>query len=340
MPREFEATENTFLMKWTVQISEADQRLDRFLTMKYKKRSREFVKRIIRDGRVTHNQAKAKPSRILRVHDQVHVTSERGNEPEVDFKYRVVFEDKDILVIDKPGNLPVHPTGRFFFHTLLTQLRINLLDDSDPDNDFYIVHRLDRETSGMLVIAKHREAGAHLVDQFAERKPQKEYLALVHGSPTQDYFLTEAPIGKDLKSRVDLKMATVELDSNGEPLYLHRDSVLTAKTEFWVTERFAKHCVMRIKPHTGRQHQIRVHLVHIGHPLVGDKLYGASDEAFFRNLRGGNPLVEVGENTYLSRHTLHAAKLSFFHPSTNEWTTFETGFSGEAKEFIDSLRIH
>ena len=178
MNREIEATENTFLMKWTVRSSEAKQRLDHFLKTKYKKRSREFIKKAIQNGRVSMNSKTVKAGYMLKEKDEVSVLSIKGKEPEVDFNYKTIYEDEDILVIDKPGNLPVHPSGRFFFNSLLTHLRIVEENYIDQNKEFHITHRLDRETSGLLVLAKNKQAAASLVDQFYKRKTKKEYLAL------------------------------------------------------------------------------------------------------------------------------------------------------------------
>lgn len=338
MARDFEASETTFLMKWTVEPGEAGQRLDHFLKEKYKKRSREFIKRVIREGQVTLNQAPTKPSRLLRVNDRVNVLSIKKNEPAVNFNYRVIYEDADILVVDKPGNLPVHPTGRFFFNTLLTRLQTEN-NEVDQNKHFYLVHRIDRETSGVLVIGRTLEAGADLTKQFLDRKTKKEYLAIARGRIEADEFVVDVPLAKDPRSNIGLKMAPVELDGEGKPLLVHEDSVLAASTAFTLEERVGNYSLVRVRPHTGRQHQIRVHLEHVGHAIAGDKLYGHETmDFFYRNLRDRDPRMEVEPGIFLSRHALHAAKLGFTHPRTKEWLEFEAPLPEELQEFLRLVR--
>lgn len=339
MAKDFDATENSYVMKWTVEPYDAGQRLDHFLKEKYRKRSREQIKEAIHDGLVELNYQPTKPARVLRLNDKVYVRSEKKNEPIVDFNYRTIFEDDAIIVVDKPGNLPVHPTGRFFFNTLLTRMQTVNNNEVDQNRQFYLVHRIDRETSGLLVIARDADSCAHLTKQFNDRKTKKEYLAIARGRMELDEQTVNLPLGKDPHSLVGLKMSTVALDAAGKPLYLHEDAVLQAETHFKVLERVGNYTVVRVRPHTGRQHQIRVHLDAVGHPIAGDKLYGqAGTEVFLRNLQGENPHVEVEPGLSLSRHALHAACLGFTHPKTGEWMEFEAAFPEELENFLVQVR--
>ncbi|NUM89316.1 MAG: RluA family pseudouridine synthase, partial [Bdellovibrionales bacterium] len=182
MAREHAHTsDDTYLVTWTVEPGEQGQRVDVFLKSKYRRLTRGQIQNSIKEGRVTLNHEPVKPSRILRPGDRVFVVSVRGGEPEVDFNFRVIHEDETILVVDKPGNLPVHPSGRYFFNTLLTQLRVVNRNEVDQRKEFYVVHRVDRETSGVLVLAKTPVAANSLVKQFEGRRTQKEYLAIVKG---------------------------------------------------------------------------------------------------------------------------------------------------------------
>lgn len=339
MGRAFEASEDTFLMKWTVETCEAGLRLDQFLKRKYRKLSREVVKKYIREGRVTLNHEPTKPSRALRVDDQVYVLSVKGNEPEVNFNYEVLFEDDDILVINKPANLPMHPSGRYFFNTLLTQLRVENSNEVSQDRDYFVVHRVDRETSGVVVLCKNKASAAVMVDQFYDRVPKKEYLAIVKGDVTEEHFRIMAPLARDPHANIKLKMKVVELGSDGKPLYIHEDAMLSADTEVFVERRFAhkKYTVVRIKLHTGRQHQIRCHMEHKGYPLAGDKLYGANDSVFFDNLYNLQTRVQVEPGVFLERHALHAAQLSFPHPMSGEPMMFETGLPDDLESFLESV---
>src|SRR3989338_9046077 len=156
MARDYEATENTYLMKWTVENGESGQRLYHFLKEKYRKLSREYIKQAIKVGHITLNHEPTKPSRMLRSDDKVFVLSVKKNEPQVDFNFEILYEDDALMVINKPGNLPMHPTGRFFFNTLLTRLQVVNSNEVDASRQFFIVHRIDRETSGVIVVGKDK----------------------------------------------------------------------------------------------------------------------------------------------------------------------------------------
>lgn len=330
-------SEDTFLMTWTVENGEHGVRLDHFLKTKYKALSRERLQGAIKEGRITLNKAVSKASRLLKPGDKVSVLSERGNEPEVDMNYQILFEDDHIIIVDKPGNLPVHPVGRFFFHTLLTQMRIVNRNEIDQNRNYFLVHRLDRETSGILIMGKQKSAAASLVDQFTTRATEKEYRAIVHGEPKEDRYVVEAHLAPDLQSGIRVKMQTVEIGPDGKPLYMGEGSVLPAKTEVIVEERLGKYSIVRCKPHTGRQHQIRVHLLHIGHPIVGDKLYGVPEDVFYQSMQG--PLsLEIEPGIRLSRHALHAASLSITHPATKERLRFESKLPEELDAFLAKVR--
>jgi 23S rRNA pseudouridine1911/1915/1917 synthase len=337
MVREHSTNSDSYLVTWTVQPGEVGMRLDLFLREKYRKLSREYLQRAIKEGRVTLNHKNVKPSQILRDQDKVYVLSTRGNEPPVDFDFRILYEDDSILVIEKPGNLPVHPTGRYFFHTLLTQLRVKNGNEVDQKQEFYIVHRIDRETSGLLVVGKTSEAAASLVSQFEKRQTQKEYLAIVKGEIAEDTFAVDAPMCRDYRSEIRIKMNVAELDPTGEPLYVPKSELLPALTNFEVVERVNGFTILKCKPHTGRQHQIRVHLWHLGFPIAGDKLYGQEASIFLRSM---NEILELslGEGLSLRRHALHAYRLEFFHPITKERLNFQSEFPRELDEFLKKVR--
>src|SRR3989344_6011591 len=137
-----QTTENTYLVTWTVEPGEDGKRLDLYLKSKYSRLSRESLKRGIQGGMVMINREKAKPARLLRLQDQVSVLTVKKNEPEVDFNYEILYEDQSLLLINKPGNLPVHPSGRYFFNTLLTQLRVKNKNELDQSKNFHVIHRI------------------------------------------------------------------------------------------------------------------------------------------------------------------------------------------------------
>lgn len=339
MAREHETTADSYLVTWTVEPGEGGQRLDHFLKEKYRKLSREYLQKAIKEGRVTLNSSTSKPSRLLKVGEKVHVLSTRGKEPKVDFGYTVLHEDEHILVVDKPGNLPVHPTGRYFFHTLLTQLRVENGNEVNQKKEFWLVHRIDRETSGVLVLGKTSAAAADLTRQWEKRETAKEYLAIVRGNVEKDSFEIDAPLGRHTSSQIKLKMNVVEMGPDGEPLFLPKSEVMPSRTGIEVLERLGRYTVVRCKPHTGRQHQIRVHLWHVGHPICGDKLYGPDDAFFLQSTSGYDfATMEVEPGVPLTRHALHAHKLGFRHPATGELLEFYSPLPRELAEFLEKVR--
>jgi 23S rRNA pseudouridine1911/1915/1917 synthase len=255
-------------------------RLDRFLMDRYRRRSREQLKRAIEVGAITvirtglhHPTGKMKASFSLQHNDVVHVLSRRKPEPAVNFDYTVLYEDADILVVDKPANLPVHPAGKYFFHTLLIHLKTSGFQNSlESERVFYLVHRIDKETSGVLLLAKTKAACAILTSQFKERLTHKYYLAIVKGAPKTDTFQVGSAIGKIKGSRVGLKMYAVPEENGGQSALTHFEKVETR------TGPQGTFSLMACFPRTGRQHQIRIHGELAGIPLVGDKIYGLSDD--------------------------------------------------------------
>lgn len=327
---------DTYLVTFTVQRYDCDMRVDHFLKSKYRKLSRERLKKAIKDGRVTVNGTKAKPALILRLDDKVSLLKEKGDEPEVDFNYKVIFEDDDILVVNKPGNLPCHPSGRYFFNTLLTQLRVINENEVDERIEYYIVHRLDRETSGVMVMGKSNEMATHLQTQFFNRQTKKEYLAIARGRLAEKHYDVEAPLARDPHSEINLKMHVVEFGADGNPLYLPPNQVLASRTIFDVEDYYGDYTLVRCKPHTGRQHQIRIHLDHLGHPIAGDKLYGQAAHVFLNNIKKITP-IEVEPGLILTRHALHAARLQFKHPRTGEALDFQAELPDEMTGFLKKV---
>lgn len=325
-------------------------RLDAFLKERYRKRSRETLKRAIDSGAITivREQSphltlgKLKASLQLIEGDEVQVLTERKPEPEVNFDYRIIYEDDVLFVIDKPPNLPVHPAGRYFFNTLLVHLRTQ--GHQNPlkaGREYFLVHRIDKETSGILVLAKDKGVCTHLTRQFAQRKTEKRYLAIVHGIPPEN-FTIDLPMRKSSTSVVDLKMEVVreakdawgfatETALDGNPLQpAHTDfkkiSVhTTPQGTFTLVDCF---------PKTGRQHQIRVHLEAAGHPIVGDKLYGRPEIEAVRFYERKHLSPEAEAALILPRHALHAAGIRFIHPVTLQMMDFSSPLPPDLARFI------
>lgn len=367
---------NKYLVKYAVGHTQAGTRLDRFLMARYRKRSREQLKRAIDSGAITvsreggpHlNLGRLKPSFALQIGDVVHVLSTRSREPDVNFNYRALYEDDAILVIDKPANLPVHPAGRFFFNTLLTHLKTRGFTNSQESlNDYYLVHRIDKETSGILLLAKTRAACNHLTLQFRNRETDKYYLAIARGAPSAPAFDVADPIGKRPGSPIGLKIYRVA----------EADGGWSAHTHFELVETRGAFSLLACFPRTGRQHQIRVHADLAGLPLVGDKLYGMSEEDcsvlldHHKDMRefvcqnedgvtesesaveaeGDLPeadeypieppkstrYLEIESGLLLPRHALHAAGLRFKHPVTEKEMVFECGLPPDLREFFEAV---
>jgi 23S rRNA pseudouridine1911/1915/1917 synthase len=193
-----------------------------------------------------------------------------------------------------------------------------------------LVHRLDRETSGVMVIGKTDDAHRNLVRQFEDGAVKKEYLAIARGVIAEDVFQVSGAIAPDEESAISIRKKVVAEGTNGSR---------TASTQFEVVERFADSTLVRCLPATGRTNQIRVHLTHIGHPLAGDKLYGRTDEQFLefvRRAREGNfgplPWMEA------PRHLLHASRLSFKHPSTGKSISFYSPMPDDMRVYIEGAR--
>ena len=183
------------------------------------------------------------------------------------------------------------------------------------------------------MIGKTSAAAANLVAQWDKKAVFKEYLAIVKGNVREDSFLIDAPLARDPHSEIKLKMNVAELGADGEPLYLPKSEILPSRTQIHVSERLGNYTVVRAQPHTGRQHQIRVHLWHLGHPIAGDKLYG-TDASFFLRTMKEILHVEVERGIMLTRHALHAHKLGFRHPVSGEPMEFFSPFPEELADFL------
>lgn len=323
-------------MTHSVGINQHGIRLDAFLKEKYRRRSREALKRAIESGAITVKRSQGahltvgrlKPSSQLIPGDEVLVLSERKPEPEVSFDYKVIYEDDIFFIVNKPSNLPVHPAGRYFFNTLLIHLKTH--GHKDPlklEHEYFLVHRIDKETSGILVMTKDKDVCTHLTRQFAERKTEKRYLAIVRGVPPEE-FEVDLAMKRATGSLVDLKMAITPEEQGGQPAYT-RFRRLEVVGDFSLVECF---------PKTGRQHQIRVHLDAAGFPIVGDKLYGMSEEEAFRFYERENLSAEAWANLLLPRHALHAAGIRFEHPITGQMIEFNSELPEDLQRFLDEQR--
>jgi 23S rRNA pseudouridine1911/1915/1917 synthase len=329
-------TESHYLVTHSVGPNQQGVRLDHFLKSRYRSRSRQTIQQAIDDGAITIGRTlahaptgKPKPSTPLMPGDEVRVLTERKPEPEVDFNYRVIFEDESLFVIDKPPNLPVHPAGRYYFNTLLIHLKTQgFKDPLRAEREFYLVHRIDKETSGILVLTKDKETCARMTAQFAGRTTRKKYLAIVRGVPSQERFVVDAPMARALRSKIELKMQILSESEGGQSAY----------TEFRVLEtcknRHGEFALVECHPRTGRQHQIRLHLEHAGHPILGDKLYGMREEDALAFFERETLSAERWAALIHPRHALHAAALTFEHPVTGKPISVESELPRDLSDFL------
>jgi 23S rRNA pseudouridine1911/1915/1917 synthase len=276
--------------------SDAGQRLDLFLAAQINRLSRARIQMLIRSGHVLLNGSTCRPRQIIRAGDGVMVSEPQPEpivlQPEV-LAVPILFEDEHLLVVNKPAGMTVHPGAGVRSGTLVNALLHQVSNLSGIGGTLRpgVVHRLDKETSGCLVVAKHDLAHLRLSNQFAGRNIQKFYLALCAGKFTKFAGEIIKPIGRHPVQRQ--KMAVVE---RGRP----------AHTRFQVLQETSRWTLVLCQIYTGRTHQIRVHLHSIGHSVLGDKVYGKSSGEYGRQM-------------------LHAWRLGFFHPMTNNWLVFEAG---------------
>ncbi len=289
-----------------VQIDPAHHgmRLDRYLAGRFTYRSRTQWRRIIAEGRITVGGERVRPSRTLRRGDVVaYVPLERA-EPAVDRAVKTLHVDAHLVAVAKTGNLPMHPSGAYFRNTL-----IHLLADEHPEWGYLrVIHRLDRETSGLVVFGRDRDTTQQMAAQFRSRRVEKRYLAIVRGTPPSVDFTIDAPLGE---ATGGLVRKAVGVRADGAP----------ASTRVRVLHRGSDWAWVEAQPHTGRLHQIRVHLKHAGLPILGDKVYGPS-ERFFLKFIADEPLTADEQAALgMDRQALHAWRLTFDHPATGVRTT-------------------
>ena len=291
--------------------NEAKIRLDRFLANKLPEYSRSRLQQLVRTGFVRLNGATTRPRHLVRSGDKIEVTEapleKIDNQPEP-IPLEVLFEDKDIIVINKPPGLVVHPGAGHRQHTLVNALLSHCptLSGIGGKERPGIVHRLDKETSGCLVVAKNDWAHRELSRQFAERWVEKIYLALVAGKLAKATGVIEEKIGRHPVHRQRMSAGS----ARGRP----------AKTDYRVVCSGDQASLVECRLYSGRTHQIRVHLHHLGHPVLGDKVYAA----------------HLAKN--FPRHMLHAWKLGFRHPCSGESKSFEAPLPDDFTTAMTILR--
>lgn len=299
--------------KFIIDEEEHEQRLDLFIAENIEKLSRTYIQKLITEGFVTVNGKDAKANYRLKSGDLIEATIPEPVplviEPE-DIPLEIVYEDNDILVVNKPVNMVVHPAAGNYSGTLVNALLYHCQDLSGINGKLRpgIVHRIDKDTSGLLVVAKNDLSHQNLAAQLKEHSVDRAYLALVHGIVTEPGGIIEAPIGRHPTER---KRMAVTLKNSKEAI-----------TKYIVKERFNNYTFLECRLETGRTHQIRVHLAYLNHPLVGDPLYG---------LKKRNNLGFPGQ-------ALHAYLIGFNHPRTKERLTFQVDLPNHYRAVLEKLR--
>ena len=276
-----------------------EERIDKALSVLVDSVSRSFVQKLIREGAVFVGEKTVKANYRLRIDDVVSFELPENEEPDIlpeDIPLSILYEDEDILVVDKPKGMVVHPAAGHYSGTLVNAVMYHCGNSLSGINGVMrpgIVHRIDRDTTGSLVICKNDMAHRALAEQFKVHSITRKYRAICMGVLKEDEGTIHKPLARDPKDR---KRMAVTMKGNG------KDAV----TRYRVLERFRNHTYIECELETGRTHQIRVHMASIGHPLLGDEVYGSGKNAY-----------------HLEGQTLHAWKLGFLHPRTLEHVEFD-----------------
>ncbi len=314
------------MVEFDVDDSEAGMRLDALVAKRLPDYSRTHLRRIIVGHGVLVDGKNVKAS--TRLHPQQHICLElpelvsQGPRPE-DIPLSILFEDEVMVVLDKPPRMVVHPSKGHSSGTLASGLQYHFdqLSTVGGPTRPGIVHRLDRDTSGVIVVAKTDQAHLKLAEQFASRTVKKEYTAIVVGQLDRDRDWIDQPLGRHKHQRE--KMAIRSEASGGR----------AAKTFYEVVERFDAYTLLRVQPRTGRTHQIRVHLASTGCPVLCDRLYGSRARITRGELEGSDH-----EDLVLDRQALHARRIEIAHPLSGDRLEFEAPLPGDIQRTLDCLR--
>ena len=295
------------------------ERLDTVLSQLLPETSRSRIQALLRDGRILVDGAPEKPSARVRGGEQVVVDWPRIEPSDwlaEDLPLHILYEDADILVVHKPAGQLTHPGAGHADGTLVNGVLAHV-----PENAYLprggIVHRLDKDTTGLLVVAKTEMARQSLIDQLGDHTMHREYLALVTGAMTGGGRV-EAPIGRHAQDRLRMTV---------------RDDGRPAQTDYRLVERFPHHSYLRLRLATGRTHQIRVHMTHIGHPLVGDPVYGGR-----MTVPKGLEEAALARWRQFRRQALHAWRLRLYHPASGDLMTWESPLPDDMTELLALLR--
>ncbi|OQZ01517.1 MAG: hypothetical protein B6D35_03030 [Candidatus Brocadia sp. UTAMX2] len=304
-----------------------DKRIDRYLAARLPDYSRTFLQKLIKEGTVLVNGRMVKSSYDIQKGDRISVhvpvLEESRIVPE-DIPLRIVYEDDYLMLINKPYDMVVHPAGGHPSGTLVNAVAFHCQNLSQVNGPLKagIVHRLDRDTSGIMLVIKSDAVHSHIAMQFEKRHIRKEYLAVVEGEMAFDSDEIYLPIGRH--KNVRQKMA------------VRRDTGKEAVSVYEVIERFRGYTLVKIMPKTGRTHQIRVHMRSIGHPVVADFMYSDHESCYLSDLLGKER--ETGESPIIERQALHAHRIEFYHPIENRKMEFQADLPEDISRLVSSLR--
>lgn len=301
-------------INFEVLSEDADSRIDRYLAQQMPDQSRSFLQKLIREEQITVNGRPVKANYRLQPEDQVLVIVPDPQLPDIlpeNIPLDILYEDSDVLVINKPKGMVVHPAAGHYTNTVVNAVMYHCQGNLSGINGVMrpgIVHRIDRDTTGAIVICKNDQAHQSLAQQLKEHSITRSYRAIVWNNLKEDEGTVDRPIGRH---PVDRKKMAVN-EKNGK----------TAVTHYRVLERFGCFTYIECRLETGRTHQIRVHMASIGHPLLGDEVYGPSGKQPFR----------------LQGQCLHAMTLGFLHPSTGEYVEFEAPLPEYFTQLLKNFR--
>ena len=300
------------IREFLVEEDEEGDRLDVYLADQFVDMSRSYIQKIIKDKKVTVNGKIEKSKYLVKEEDKIVIEIPKPKVLEVvpqDIPIEIVYEDDDIIIVNKPQGMVVHPAPGNYEGTLVNAILYHCKGNLSSINGVIrpgIVHRIDKDTSGILMIAKNNNAHNCLAEQLKDHSITREYEFICHGVFKEDNVTVDRPIGRNPKDR--LKMAIVP---NGK----------RAVTHFEVIERFNGYTHVRARLETGRTHQIRVHAMSINHPLAGDPVYGPKNSKI-----------------KLNGQALHAKKLGFIHPTTKEYIEFDSELPDYFQKLLEKLR--